>query len=282
MSKKPFLQNEKTLKRGLTKMSQYSRDARQPTLVIYRDRAGIQFRGTKNMCKWFREQLETTNIDEIAKLETKTLNSENYREVIDTLYATNDQQEFTEDPTPKLPCPSKVMTEKQCRKWLLPELHKDVEENYGKRMSRMKWSDQAIEPKCWESSKYPWKNKEAVAEYLTKNGLKFVDVLQECVRNRCRNKGIDPNEHVEEVDSAELAKKLKSRGKKVIPTASEVAVEIEEASANEEAFVNEEAFEAPIHHIFSIIFTFVEQELFSMLRQVLIIYYIELLQMSFI
>ena len=85
-----------------------------------------------------------------------------------------------------------------------------------------------------------------MAEYLTKNGLKFVDVLQECVRNRCRNKGIDPNEHVEEVDSAELAKKLKSRGKKVIPTASEVArdtVEIEEASANEEAFENEEILE---------------------------------------
>ena len=50
------------------------------------------------MCKWFREQLETTNIGEIAKLETKILNSENYREIIDTLYATNDQQEFTEDP----------------------------------------------------------------------------------------------------------------------------------------------------------------------------------------
>ena len=50
------------------------------------------------MCKWFREQLETTNIGEIAKLETKILNSENYREIIDTLYATNDQQDFTEDP----------------------------------------------------------------------------------------------------------------------------------------------------------------------------------------
>ena len=93
-----ILQNEKTLKRGLIKMWPYSRDARHHTLVIYRDRAGIQFRGTKNMCKWFREQLETTNIGEIAKLETKTLNSENYREIIDTRYATNDQQEFTEDP----------------------------------------------------------------------------------------------------------------------------------------------------------------------------------------
>ena len=223
--KKSFASSQQMLKSALKAINKYSQGARRGFLLLVEDNTGLHKFGTKNMAEKF---ITTTICDpcndnkswtEAARADTRDLNSEDIddanvaapvniaeKDVIATMYENNE--------IPKLPYDVDLLSEKEARAWILPELKKDLVENGSRPVSRIVWGDENFHPKCWADEMVEWSKVSNLAHpQKQKHGISIVKVLHATIKKRLVQKGIDPKNHIDEKNDKNVEeRKKKTRG----------------------------------------------------------------------
>ena len=198
--KKSFAQSQQMLKAALKTINKYSQSARRGFLLLVEDNTGLHKFGTKNMAEKFVATTLCDQCSEIkswsaaARADTRDLNSEDVEEaivaapldkdVIATMYETNE--------IPKLPYDVDLLSEKEARAWILPELKKDLVENGSRPVNRIVWGDENFHPKCWADEIVEWSKVSNLAHpQKQKLDIPIVKVLHATIKKRLQQKGID-------------------------------------------------------------------------------------------
>ena len=223
--KKSFAQSQQMLKAALKTINKYSQSARRGFLLLVEDNTGLHKFGTKNMAEKFvattlcDQCSETKSWTAAARADTRDLNSEDIEEanvaapvknldkdVIATMYETNE--------IPKLPYDVDLLSEKEARAWILPELKKDLVENGSRPVNRIVWGDENFHPKCWADDIVEWSKVSNLAHpQKQKLDIPIVKVLHATIKKRLQQKGIDPKKHVDEKNDKNVEeRKKKTRG----------------------------------------------------------------------
>ena len=147
--KKSFAANQQMLRSALKGITKYSNSSRRGFFLLVEDNTGLHKYGTKNLTEKYssttfcQDCLGTKTWVEAARADTRELNSEDMDDVNDaapklgendiiaSLYEAND--------VPKLPYDVDLMSEKESRAWILPELKKDLVENGSRPINRIPW-----------------------------------------------------------------------------------------------------------------------------------------------
>ena len=139
---------------------------------------------------------ETKSWTAAARADTRDLNSEDIEEatvaapvknldkdVIATMYETNE--------IPKLPYDVDLLSEKEARAWILPELKKDLVENGSKPVNRIIWGDENFHPKCWADEIVEWSKVSNLAHpQKQKLDIPIVKVLHATIKKDYNKKGL--------------------------------------------------------------------------------------------
>ena len=240
--KKSFNVYQNTLKAGLTAMKKYSDTSRRGFLVIVQDNTGLHKFGTKNLVEQFQKTKSCQACcgwEDAAKVDTKDLNSENSDDISDVSAKASISNHILADvymggDVPKLPFDVDIMSEKEAADWILPELKKDLVENGAKPVSRIVWGDPNMHPKCWADDVAEWEKVTNIRKsQKNKLGVPIVDALKATIKNRLRQKGIDPKEHIiTTCDQKKALRKQKVRGLHKVDM--EIPVVIEEVPVEKE------------------------------------------------
>ena len=157
--KKSFANSQQMLKAALKAINKYSQGSRRGFLLLVEDNTGLHKFGTKHLA----EKFGTTTLCEpcnannswtdAARADTRDLNSEDNddvnvaaptsipeKDIIAAMYENNE--------IPKLPYDVDLLSEKEARAWILPELKKDLVENGSRPVNRIVWGDENFHPKC--------------------------------------------------------------------------------------------------------------------------------------
>ena len=221
MTRRSYKQYTKDLKTALSKLNDYSEHARRGYIVAFLDETGLVYQGTKNMVDKFKQSGLPFWFN-AGNLDTLCLNSEDETEVQSVKPTPIDKNNvaslYQNTDLPRLPLPLAQCNGKELRKWVAPQIIKDVAERSGVKMRQVDWGKESSKPSFWPDM-VEWafftnpSHGQKYAEKFTK--YKAVDVLRECAAIRIRSKGLDPfTYHSESHNEAIVQNRIKnSKGK---------------------------------------------------------------------
>ena len=223
--KKSFAKYQQMLKSALNGITKYSHNSRRGFILIVEDNTGLHKFGTKNLVEKFTKTKnciiceKDDTWEEVARLDTREMNSEDIGDVLEAAPKIGDNMDilaslYEANEVPKLPFAVDILTEKEAGAWLLPELKKDLVENGSKPVSRIGWGDEKFRPKCWAEDLAEWTTVSNIS-HPQKNKLKvpIVEVLKATIKNRLKQKNINPDDHVDSnLDKKKEKRKMMARG----------------------------------------------------------------------
>ena len=223
--KKSFANSQQMLKAALKAINKYSQGSRRGFLLLVEDNTGLHKFGTKHLA----EKFVTTTLcepcndnkswTEAARADTRDLNSEDNDDVNVAAPTSIPEKDFIaimyeNNEIPKLPYDVDLLSEKEARAWILPELKKDLVENGSRPVNRIVWGDENFHPKCWADDVVEWSKVSNLAQpQKQKLDIPIVKVLHATIKKRLKQKGIDPKKHIDEKNDKNVEeRKKKTRG----------------------------------------------------------------------
>ena len=171
--------------------------------------------------KIVRDNLETPTEEEKSTVLLENLRLLDKRLCKEVMKDTKSRKIFKKvmsKPMAKLPCPVQYMNVNQLSAWLTREIPKDVIEQGKRPRTLIKWGDAECRPRCWPEELWPWHlvTNPVHGQKRKPAHVDGTEAWRVAVRNRLRDKNVDPDTFVsEDFTERDLIMKKRIRG---IPT----------------------------------------------------------------